>query len=243
MVSLVYMKPLISVIIPVYNQAGALKHALESIANQTIKNIEIIVINDGSTDGLDERIDDYKKIVEFYYHKQKKQGAPTARNKGFKLSKGEFVIFWDADIVGKSHMLQKMYDVLKLNKQASYSYSNFYFANGKKMHCGEFNKDLLKKQNYITTTSLIRREDFPGFDKDIKRFQDWDLWLTMLDQGKVGICVPEYLFAITAKGVISNWLPKFAYKKQWKWFPLWSQKVKDYENARDIIRNKHKLKR
>ena len=63
----------------------------------------------------------------------------------------------------------------------------------------------------------------------------------MLEKNKTGIWIPKYLFRIFAKGVISAWLPKFAYKKPWKYLPWFSKKVKDYEKGRAVVVEKHKL--
>jgi len=58
----------------------------------------------------------------------------------------------------------------------------------------------LKKFNYIDVTSLLRREDFPRFDESLKKFQDWDLWLSIAQKGKTGICVPKVLYKKIVKG-------------------------------------------
>ena len=100
-----------------------------------------------------------------------------------------------------------------------------------------FDKNFLKQNNYIDTTSLIRRSDFPGFDESLKRFQDWDLWLAMLEQGKKGIFIPKVLYKkIISNGGISFWLPSFVYRLPWK-----IGKVKKYEEARAIVARKHGL--
>jgi len=88
---------------------------------------------------------------------------------------------------------------------------------------------------YIHTTSLIRKKHFPGFDKKLKRFQDWDLWLTMLDRGYKGKFIPEILFQVKPGGTMSKWLPKGVYK-----LPFLKQ-VQKYKEAEKIIKAKHKL--
>ncbi len=227
------MLPLISIIIPVYNQNQELLAALQSIRQQTYKNLEIIVVDDGSEIPVE-------VVAGIKLQRQKNQGAPAARNKGFALSKGDYVIFWDADIVGKPEMLEKMYLALQNNSQAAYAYAKHRF--GKKLiPAREFDPVVLKHINYITTTSLIRREDFFRFDESLKRFQDWDLWLTMLEQGKTGVYVSEILFTIKAGGTMSQWLPKIAYKKPWKYLPGVRSRVEKYEEARAIISKKHGL--
>jgi hypothetical protein len=88
---------------------------------------------------------------------------------------------------------------------------------------------------YIHTTSLIRRDHFVGFDPSLKRFQDWDLWLTMMEKGDHGYYLPEILFTVSAGGTMSHWLPKFAYRLPWL------KKVKQYLAAEQIIKAKHHL--
>ena len=237
------MKPgLITIVIPVYNHAKRLACSLSSVAEQTYPDIEMIVVNDGSTDdfhGEIKKIKDserFKKIV-FRVIDQENMGAPAARNRGFKEAAGEFVIFWDADLVAKPGMLSKMKQALDENPSASYAYSQFRFG-WKKFGLHPFDSNLLKKNNYITTSSLIRSVDFPSFDESLKRFQDWDLWLTLLEKNKTGIFIPEILFEIKVSGRagISTWLPSIIYKMPFK-LPA----VKKYEEARRVILQKHGL--
>jgi len=173
--------------------------------------------------------------------RQNNQGAPIARNNGYKLSRGEYVIFWDADVIANQDMLKKMYQVLEDNPDISYAYSNFYFGK-KKMPAQRFDADRLEKRNYIMTSSLIRRKDFPGFDESLKKFQDWDLWLTMLKKNRTGIWINEYLMRIIVnKNGMSAWLPRMAYYPPFRWLPGISDKVLRYEQAKTILFKKHKL--
>ncbi len=228
------MKGLVSIVIPVYNHLKELNDALASIDKQTYKNVEIIVVDSGS----DEKLLESKK---YKLIRKENKGAPSARNSGLDVAKGEYIIFWDADIVAESTFLEKLTNVLEKNREASFAYTNMSFGK-RKMPAQEFDVDLLKKRNYIHSTSLIRRVDAIRWDESLKRFQDWDLWLTMSEKGNVGIWIDEYLFvAQTRKGSISNWLPSFAYKKPWKWLPWFSGRVKLYEKAKNILFNKHGL--
>ena len=92
------MTPKVSVIIPIYNTAEYLPMALDSIRNQTLKDLQIILINDGSTDNCQEIIDKYgKKDPRIEWVKQKNRGLGSARNVGFKKATGEYVYFMDSD--------------------------------------------------------------------------------------------------------------------------------------------------
>lgn len=229
------MQPLVSIIIPVFNRQEAFERSLVSVLNQTYINKEIIVVDDGSNPLI--KIDEPQ--VQLF--RQKNKGAPSARNFGFSRSKGDYVIFWDADTIAEPGALEKMVTALHNNPEASYVYSDFYFGK-KKMPARAFDAEALKKINYITITSLIRRVDFPGFDESLKRFQDWDVWLTLLEKNKTGVYVPEYLFrVIDLKGTMSLWLPSFCYRAPWKWLPGIWKIVKMYEKGKKIVVEKHCL--
>ncbi|HSR88925.1 MAG TPA: glycosyltransferase family A protein [Candidatus Udaeobacter sp.] len=240
------MQPLISIIIPVYNHAHTLKRCIESVFNQTYRPLEVIVVNDGSTDNFEEVVKECLLLTDgdcigvgsvLSVISQENFGAATARNRGFKESKGEYVIFWDADTLAQPQMLQKMFAALQNNPQASYAYSSFKFG-WKTIKSQNFDPSKLKQLNYIDTTALVRRSEFMGFDESLKRFQDWDLWLTMLEKGKTGVFIPDTLYTkkVSGREGISKWLPSFVYKLPWK-----IKQVKKYEEARSIILKKHGL--
>lgn len=219
---------MISIVIPVYNHNKDLRECLRSIFKQTLKDYEIIVVDDGSEKKI-EVLENIKLI------RQKHAGANVARNRGFKESRGEFLLFCDADIIMDKECLEKMLECLKNNPEVSYAYCSFKFG-WKKFKLWEFDAEKLKKMPYIHTTSLIRREHFPMFDEKIKRLQDWDLFLTMLERGHTGKWIPEFLFSIKTKdGKISNWLPSFLYKIPWL------KTIKKFKLAERVIKEKHKL--
>lgn len=237
--------PLISVIIPVYNHEKMLRRALASVWKQNFRPLQVIVVDDGSEPAvsfnnfrslLPEKLpDDFSLLT----HRQKNRGASATRNAGFLMSSGDFVIFWDADIVAPPDFLEKLFQALKKNNKAGYAYCDFNFG-WKKMKTGPFSEKKLLDKNFITTTSLIRREAFPGFDESLKRFQDWDLWLALLKKKITGQFVNDCFFHATPrKKGISSWLPSFAYKKPWSALPWWKTKVKNYFTAKEIILKKH----
>jgi len=232
--------PLISIIIPVYNRADVFLRSLDTAVKQTYRPLEIIVVDDGSTQKF--QISNFKfqndLNTTITLYKQENKGAPAARNKGFALSKGEYVIFWDADVMAQPEMLEKMYDALQKNKNVDFVYCNFKL-DSILMKGREWDVEELKKVNYIMPTTLMKRDAFTGFDESLKKFQDWDLFLTMAEQGKKGVWIDEILFTTIGGGTMSSWLPSFAYKKPWKWFPGIRSRVKKYEEAKKIIYQKH----
>lgn len=102
--------PLISVIIPVYNVESYLRQCLDSIINQTLKDIEIICIDDGSTDNSLHILEEYKaKDNRIFILKQQNQYAGVARNNGLKIAKGKYLSFLDSDDWFELNMLEEMY--------------------------------------------------------------------------------------------------------------------------------------
>ncbi|SRR3989338_2864520 len=229
-----------SVIIPVYNHAHTLERCLVSVKAQTVLPLEVIIVNDGSTDNFSEALKNALNEVSGLNTKviqQTNQGASAARNRGLSEAQGEYVIFWDADTVAKPEMLQELLAALEESPEASYAYSQFQFG-WKTMRSQPFSAEDLRRNNYIDTTSLIRRARCPLWEESLRRFQDWDLWLTLLEQGKTGIFVSKVLYKKIVRGRkgCSVWLPSFMYHLPWR-----TKAVKNYEEAKKIILKKHHL--
>lgn len=232
---------MISVIIPVYNQAQKLILTLKSLAQQSYSDFEVIIVNDGSSDGVENIFGNYQHQLNspqtYRFINQANSGAPAARNRGLREARGEYLFFCDADAILRPEALEILLSALQDNPGASYAYPSFKWGR-KVFRLGDFDPEKLKKMPYIHTMALIRRADFPatGWDESIKKLQDWDLWLTMLDQGKVGVWVNQILFMVAPGGTISSWLPAFAYK-----FLPFLKNVKKYKQALKIVREKHGL--
>lgn len=172
--------PKVTVVIP-HRMSETAQVTLKSLAEQTFSDFTTIVVPDQG------------------------KGAQWARNEGFKQVKSEYVLFSDNDIEWKSRALQTMVEVLDKTPKASYAYGRYYL--GKDLWSHEaFDPILLKHHNYISTMSLIRTKDLPEkpWDESIYRLQDWDLWLTLLEQGKRGVYVEDLIFTTPLKDGISH---------------------------------------
>lgn len=231
----------ISIIIPTFQHASTIGLCIDSMLKQTRQPDEIIVVDDGSTDNTKEILYPYLSRITYLY--QENAGPQFARMKGFEASIGDCVMFCDADVVATPNMLEKLQLALVSHPEASYAYSRFMWGS-KLFKSKPFSAQALRDMNFIHTSALIRREHFPGFDTNIKRFQDWDVWLTMLEQGYIGIFVPEILFSIVldhSRVVISKWLPSFVYKLPWEMFKWTPKMIREYFRAKEIIKRKHHL--
>ncbi len=231
--------PEVSIIIPAYQHARELPACLRSILTQSFQDFEIILVNDGSTDGTEKALEPFMDRIE--YVRQENRGGNAARNRGYGEASGRYLLFCDADIVMRRDCLDTMVRTLEGNPDASYAYCSFRYG-WKKFPLWPFDADRLRRMNYIHTTSLIRRQDFPGFDGSIRKLQDWDLWLTMLEDGHTGVWIPEYLFtAIPHKGGISTWVPGIFYRIPWRKLGIRVRAVEKFLEAERIIREKHRL--
>lgn len=129
--------------------------------------------------------------------------AGVKRNRGAAMTSQPFLFFCDDDIVLGIGCLERMFGMLQAHDDAAFVYSDrehvVHF--GVKFPTGTgaaraipWNADRLRQGNYISMMSLIRSEAFPGFDPGIWRFEDWDLWLTIVERGGSGVWVNEILF-------------------------------------------------
>ncbi len=236
---------MISVIIPALNEGKVLPRTLEGIFSQTYKDIEVIYINDGSTDNTDEAIRPYLDRITYIKH-DKNLRRQVRRNEGIAASHGEYIIVCDADIVLRQDCLEKMVNALEEHPECSFAYSSFNWE-WKLFKSYPFDVERLKKMNYIQMASLVRREDHPGFDESIGKFQDWDVWLTMALQGKKGYYIPEVLFSLgetldrpMVPG-LSKWLPSFIYKIPWRIFGIRILHVEKYDHWKKVVQQKHHI--
>lgn len=143
--------------------------------------------------------------------------APKKRNDGFDKSTQKYILFSDDDIIYPADFLEKLIEALERNPKKGYAYcgyrgivdetlQNHSVGRNFRIPTIPFDAQRLKRGNYISTMSLIRREIFPRFDESLKRLQDYDLWLTLLKKRIEGVAVPgvEFLAFYNDTGITSN---------------------------------------
>lgn len=157
----------ISVIIPVYNSSTYLRKCLDSVVNQTLKDIEIIVINDGSTDDSKNIIEEYTvKYKNIIFIDQENKGIGKTRNIGIKKATGEYITFVDSDDYIKENMLEEYYKYAKKH--------NFDLVIGsyiKKINNKEiiFENNKFKTGNVKTTPQILYLIEYGPWAKLYKR--------------------------------------------------------------------------
>lgn len=187
---------MITIVVPTRSSNPDVDTTVWSLLKQSYKDFKIVIVPDQG------------------------KGANWARNEGFKSVDTEFVLFSDDDISWMDKGLEWLVKALEENSGASYSYGSWTDQRGE-LSFEEFDAEELKKRNYISTMSLIRTKDFPLFDENIKRLQDWDVWLTLLEKGKIGVQCGKRIFKTVTGGGITE------------------DGTKGYEEAKHIIMKKH----
>ena len=117
---------LISVILPVYNQASFLDEAISSVVAQTYENWELIIVNDGSKDGFDEAIQPYLNHPKIRVFNQPNQKLPSALNNGFREARGEFFTWTSADNIMLPDQLKVLWQKLKTHPERGFAYSDYF---------------------------------------------------------------------------------------------------------------------
>jgi len=132
-------------------------------------------------------------------------GACEKRNAGAARATQDYLMFVDDDSILLPGALEEMLGALKKDPGASFAYSDttmvcypgIEYPNPPGLRRAQpWDPKSLRNGNYVETMSLMRRDVFPGFDPSIKRFQDWDLWLTLAEKGHRGVYIPKVLFEL-----------------------------------------------
>lgn len=193
-------KPLISVVIPTYNRKFALLKAIDSVLKQTYTKIEIIIVDNGSSDGTEEIV---KKIKDnrIKYFFMKNLGANPARNLGIKKSQGNYIAFLDDDDEWIENKLEKQLERIKTNEEIGLVYTGkkirYIQDNLEYQSIPKSNNQNIYMQNFVGTTSsvLIKRnllESVKGFDCSLPALQDYELWIRLSKITKFS-CIKEAL--------------------------------------------------
>jgi len=190
---------LISVVIPLFNKAEHILRAVNSVLNQTHQDFELIIVDDGSTDGsagIVRSVSD-QRIRLF---SQPNGGVSAARNTGVKQAQADWVAFLDADDEYKPNFLKQVVDFLDRHEQEDLSMvgANYYIE---ELSCAAFDPTMesgiydyfqlfgnQRCPNHSSTTVVNRRKFFEvqGFPEGVRQFEDWILWLKLAFTGSFG---------------------------------------------------------
>ena len=177
----------VSVIIPTYNRKNLLKRALHSVGSQTFVPHEIIVVDDGSSDGTKDWVLETFPYVRYIY--QDNSGVSSARNAGIKEAKGSWIAFLDSDDEWMSNKLEQQKRVINSFQEAWLCHTNeIWIRNGVRVnqmkkhqkYGGDVFENCLDICRISPSSVLIKKEVFEMvglFDESLKVCEDYDLWL------------------------------------------------------------------
>lgn len=234
-------QPLVTVYIPTYNRVELLKRAVQSVQTQTYQNLEIIIVDDCSTDDTHEYLEQLEKEDQRvrYFIKEKNSGACVSRNIAIENAKGEFITGLDDDdyflnnrieefiincslISGDCHALYSLYEYKicnKKNKKNEFS----------KLYRSKFiNKKSLLLHNHIgnqifTKTQFLREKG--GFDENLPAWQDLECWVRLIGDGRFCL-VKQFTYVVDKSHPFER---------------ISSKKKKNFFYAFNYIVKKHKL--
>ena len=177
----------VSVIIPTYNRKNLLKRALHSVSSQTFVPHEIIVVDDGSSDGTKDWVQERFPYVRYIY--QDNSGVSSARNAGIQEAKGSWIAFLDSDDEWMPNKLEQQKEVVNSFQKAWLCHTNeIWIRNGVRVnqmkkhqkYGGDIFENCLDICRISPSSVLIKKEVFETvglFDESLKVCEDYDLWL------------------------------------------------------------------
>lgn len=203
--NLVNLNPMVTVVIPAYNQAHYLPVALDSVMAQTYDAFDVVVVDDGSTDDTAAIAEQYGDAIRYIY--QENQGLAAARNTGIRASQAPMVAFLDSDDAWEPTYLSQMMALATTKPDASVYYCGVRYMDGEgkptpqlgnshvvspeKMH------QTLLRTNFLVPSTILARKDalfaVDLFDPSFRRLQDWELWLRLTKTGHRIVGTPAKL--------------------------------------------------
>ncbi len=196
--------PVVSIVIPCYEQAAYLPDAVDSVIAQTFTDWELVIVDDGSLDDtgavaaalIADNPDRRIRLV-----RQANGGVSSARNAGISVSKGRYVLPLDADDVVEPNMLAATVRLLESRREIGIAYTDLrtFGAADTVFRTPEFNAFTLPAANEFAYCSLYRREIWEavgGYNPNmVHGNEDWDFWIGAVECGYRAARVPELLFA------------------------------------------------
>jgi glycosyltransferase involved in cell wall biosynthesis len=201
---------MISVVLPCFNAVEYLPRALDSIRAQTLNDIEIIIVDDGSTDP--ETIA-YLDVLPADIHvlRQENQGLPGARNAGFRAARGDYVVPLDCDDWLEAEFLERLRSALEASPDAGFAFAHLALE-------GEAGGTLVKHYNFfeqlfvnqLPYCMMFRRDlwvEADGYDESMRQgYEDWEFNIRLGGDGHYGVAVaaPLFHYQVSAKGMLQS---------------------------------------
>ena len=187
----------VSVVIPAYNSAPCIRDAVESALGQGYGDMEVIVVDDGSTDGTKEALADLAGAGKVVYIYQENRGAGAARNAGVRVSGGEYIAFLDSDDLWLEGKIEKQVAFMESRGLDAVFCAGYYSRPDGSSRLvrpavrgdGGFFDMLSAEARFVPTAGLFRKEALEGaglFNEGLPCAEDWDLWVRMARTARFG---------------------------------------------------------
>lgn len=180
--------PPVSAVVTTHNRKDLLKRALDSVKAQTYQNLELVVIDDGSTESVESIVSEYERSIDrvIYHRNEEAKGACAARNKGIELSNGEYIAGLDDDDEWMPERIQKMMSAYRDEEAFVTSDVLHLFPNRKLIWKKDeiITLERLLYSNQVGNQGLIKKErllEIGGFDESLSSAQDYDLWVRLCE--------------------------------------------------------------
>lgn len=182
----------VTIVLPTYNGAKYLRQSIDSCLNQTYKNIELIIVDDGSIDETRQIIRSYEDDRIKYIKHDKNEHLPQALNTGFKMATGEYLTWTSDDNYYAEDAIESMVVVLQTNRMIDFAYANYYIINDVSKVVQSITvgpNDNLREYNCIGPCFLYRRkvyEAIGGYNPDALLAEDYEYWIRIFKRFRMG---------------------------------------------------------
>lgn len=190
-------KPLVSVVIPVYNMEEFLEETLDSVLSSDYPNFEVIVMDDGSKDRSLEIAESYKSRYEnVRVYTQANSGVATARNHAISKAGGVYILPVDADNRISKELIHSAVDILESDPEVKVicPRAEFFGDRSGEWVLPPFSLSLLARKNMMDTCAVYRKSEWErigGYCAEIVAREDWEFWISMLKDGGKVVKLPE----------------------------------------------------
>lgn len=204
----------VSVIIPCYNQGKFIEETIQSVLSSTYSDLEIIVVNDGSSDLFTNELLRTKSWPKTKIYHTPNQGVSIARNFGISQSVGKYILPLDADDKIDKTYIEKAICIFEKNENALLVYCQAIFFGRRRgrLLLPKFSMEIMLGQNVIFCSAVFKRTDYEktnGYNSNMKAgLEDWDFWLSLLEIGEtrqvIQINEPLFFYRIKAHSRNAN---------------------------------------
>jgi len=197
----------VSVIIPCFNQGKYIEQSVNSVLKQSYKNIEIILVNDGSTDELTinkiNEIEKWDRRIKIIHSENK--GLANARNIGISFSTGEYILPLDADDYISETYIEEAIKIFKTQQETKlvYAKAKFFGERDEEWILPEYSYHRLLYENMIYCSAIYKKSDYlqtTGYNPNMKYgWEDWDFWLSLLSPQSIVVRINKIHFFYRVK--------------------------------------------